>query len=113
MPRTRKFLTRIHVWRGKVIHIGCGALAEGAPSPMWNNFGNRIRLKFFPPPRQARMEPSATPAEGYGRLWKVTEAYLRRWDGVKSGESGGHSNRPQRPLFPRSDIPDNLANIGS
>ncbi len=44
---------------------------------------------------------------------KVTEAYLRRWDGLDSAESGGGSNRPQRPLSPCPDIPDNLANIGS
>src|SRR5260221_8204042 len=43
---------------------------------------------------------------------KVTEAYLRRRDGVERGESGVHSNRPQRPLFPCPGIPDNLANIG-
>ena len=44
--------------------------------------------------------------EGYGRLRKHI------WDGLGSGESGVHSNRPERPLFPCPDIPDNLANIG-
>src|SRR5260221_7254843 len=52
------------------------------------------------------MEPSATPAEGYGSIFATVG---------RSGERGewGHSDRPQRPLFPCPDIPDKLANIGS
>ena len=34
------------------------------------------------------MEPSATPAEGYGRLRKVTEAYLRGWMVWRAGRVG-------------------------
>ena len=42
MPRTQKFFTIIHSARGKVIHIGCGALSGGPSSPTLNNFARRI-----------------------------------------------------------------------
>ena len=46
MPRTRKFFTRIHVWRGKVIHIGGGydGLLSDALSADMNNFETGISL---------------------------------------------------------------------
>jgi hypothetical protein len=68
----RKFFTSVFIGRGKVIHIGCGAL-WGASSPMLNNFGNRIRT------RRAKCSELSFWGRGLSFEWKTNTGSADRF----------------------------------
>src|SRR5258708_35388856 len=74
------------------IHLGAqgGGKAVGKAGKGWE------RLKYFPAASPGEMEASRTRTVGYGRIFATVG---------RSGErgEGGHSNRPQRPVFPCPD----------